>query len=68
MITEEMNCPLIKDIEEGEVIKVVWTLHPDKAPILDGLSNSFYLIFLEAIYRDLMKMIHWVHQKRNIGG
>jgi len=68
MIIEEMSHPLIKDIEEGGVVKAVWTLHPNKAPGLDGFSISFYHLFWEVIYRDIMNMIHWVHQKRNIGG
>lgn len=68
IITEEMNLHLIKEIEMEEVIKAVWTLHPDKAPGPDGFSISFYRLFWEVICRDLMKIIHWVHRKKKIGG
>ena len=45
MITEEINASLTRDIVEGEIIKAIWTLHPDKAPGPNGFSISFYQTF-----------------------
>lgn len=41
-ISDGENSELTKEVEEKEVDAVIWDLHPDKAPGLDGFPISFY--------------------------
>jgi len=44
-ITKEMNDSLNKEIEEEEIRRAIWNLHPDKAPGPDGFPICFYRAF-----------------------
>ena len=67
-VTQEMNSKLTQDIEEEEVQKAVWSLHPDKAPGPDGFPISFYREYWQLIKKYLLKMIRWPLQKGKLGG
>eukprot|EP00253_Pinus_taeda_P018483 PITA_18483 len=41
-ISKEMNDSLRKEIDEEEIRRSIWTLHPNKAPGLDGFPICFY--------------------------
>eukprot|EP00253_Pinus_taeda_P027333 PITA_27333 len=68
VITKEMNDNLNKEIEEEEIKRAIWNLHPDKAPGPDGFPICFYRRFWNLIKKDLVKMIRWAQRKRKIGG
>lgn len=40
-VTQETNSRLTQEVEEEEVQKAIWSLHPDKAPGPDGFPISF---------------------------
>jgi len=67
-ITKEMNDSLIKEIEEEEIIRMIWTMNPDKAYGSDGFPICFYRAFWGLIKKDLTKMIRWIQRKGKIGG
>eukprot|EP00253_Pinus_taeda_P005038 PITA_05038 len=67
-ITKEMNDNINKEIEEEEIKRAIWNLHPDKAPGPDGFPICFYRMFWNLIKKDLVKMIRWAQRKVKIGG
>jgi len=50
-ITKEINDSLNKEIEEEEIRRVIWNLHPDKALGPDGFPICFYRVFWVLIKR-----------------
>eukprot|EP00253_Pinus_taeda_P026540 PITA_26540 len=67
-VTQETNNRLTREVEEEEVHKAIWSLHPDKAPRPDGFPISFYREYWQMIKKDLLKMIRWVLRKGKLGG
>lgn len=67
-VTPEMNNGLIQEVDEEEIKKAIWSLHPDKAPGPDGFPISFFREFWFLIKKDILKMIRWVLRKGKIGG
>eukprot|EP00253_Pinus_taeda_P016388 PITA_16388 len=67
-VTQETNSRLTQEVEEEEVQKAIWSLHPDKAPGPDGFPISFYREYWQMIKKDLLKMICWVLRKGKLGG
>ena len=67
LISPEEKIRLESPILEEEVIKAIWSLHPDKAPGPDGFPICFYRTFWPLIKRDLMRLISWM-AKGNMGG
>eukprot|EP00253_Pinus_taeda_P017813 PITA_17813 len=67
-VTQETNNRLTREVEEEEVQKAIWSLHPDKAPGHDGFPISFYREYWQMIKKDLLKMIRWVLRKGKLGG
>eukprot|EP00253_Pinus_taeda_P012579 PITA_12579 len=67
-VTQETNSRLVREVEEEEVQKSIWSLHPDKAPGPDGFLISFYREYWQMIKKDLLKMIRWVLRKGKLGG
>lgn len=67
-VTRETNSRLTHEVEEEEVQKAIWSLHPDKAPGPDGFPISFYREYWQMIKKDLLKMIRWVLRKGKLGG
>ena len=41
MVSEEENLELMKPFSEEEIIDVIWSMEPDKAPGPDGFSFIF---------------------------
>lgn len=41
-ISNGQNAEIMKEISEEEVKAAIWSLHPDKAPGLDGFTIAFY--------------------------
>eukprot|EP00253_Pinus_taeda_P004732 PITA_04732 len=56
-VTKEMNDNLSKEIEEEEIKRAIWNLHPDKVPGPDGFPIYFFRVFWTLIKKDLIKMI-----------
>eukprot|EP00253_Pinus_taeda_P031570 PITA_31570 len=67
-VTKEMNDILNSEIDEEEIKRTIWTLHPDKAPRPDGFPICFYREFWNLIKKDLAKMFRWVQRKGKLGG
>eukprot|EP00253_Pinus_taeda_P031845 PITA_31845 len=67
-ISEEINENLIKEIEEEEIRRVIWTLQPDKALGPDGFPICFYKAYSGIIKKYLVKMIKWAQRKGKIRG
>lgn len=56
-VTQEMNNSLTQEVEEDEVKKAIWSLHPDKAPGPDGFPICFFREYWSMIKKDILKMI-----------
>lgn len=56
-VTTEMNQTLIAPPTPLEVKEALFSIHPDKAPGLDGFSASFYHSFWDIIGEDITKDI-----------
>ena len=54
---DEENKELINPFSEKEIIDVIWSMGPDKAPGPDGLSFHFYRVCWSIIRKDLLSMI-----------
>eukprot|EP00253_Pinus_taeda_P004290 PITA_04290 len=67
-VTQETNSRLTRELEEEEVQKAIWSLHPDKAPGPDGFPISFYREYWQMIKKYILKMIRWVLRKGKLGG
>ena len=67
LISPEDCLHLESPIFEEEIKKAIWTLHPDKAPGLDGFPIHFYRMFWPLIKKDLMHLISWM-SKGKMGG
>ena len=63
-----MNDNLSKEIEEEEIKRAIWSLHPEKLPGPDGFPICFFREFWTLIKEDLKKMIRWVQRKGKLGG
>ena len=61
---EEMENP----ISEHEIIKAIWTLHPDKSPEPDVFTIKFYRAAWDIIKEYLRRMLNWTRKKDKIGG
>ena len=67
LISPEDSLFLESPIYEEEINKAIWTLHPDKAPRLDGFPIRFYRMFWPLIKKDLLHLISWM-SKGKMGG
>eukprot|EP00253_Pinus_taeda_P008234 PITA_08234 len=67
-ITLGMNESLNREIEEEEIWKAIWSLHPDKCPGLDGFPINFYRDHWQLIRKDLTKMLRGIQRKGKMGG
>ncbi|GER27027.1 non-LTR retroelement reverse transcriptase-like protein [Striga asiatica] len=52
-ITDELNNILLAPVEEDEIRKAVFSIHPLKAPGEDGMTRLFYQNFWPIISRDI---------------
>ena len=57
LVSKGENDELLKPFYEQEVIDVIWSMEPDKAPRPDGFSIHFYRICWTIIKADLLRMI-----------
>lgn len=46
LLNPEANNRLLRPVSEEEVHRVVFQMHPNKSPGLDGLGTGFFLAFL----------------------
>eukprot|EP00253_Pinus_taeda_P032306 PITA_32306 len=67
-ISKEINENLIKEIEEEEIRRATWTLHPDKSPGPNGFPICFLQAYWGIIKKYLVKMIKWTQHMGKIGG
>ena len=56
-ITDEMNENLLKPVLEDEITSVVFSMNPDKAPGIDGMSPLFFQKFWTTIKQDVVNAI-----------
>ena len=56
-IKKEQNVAMCKDPTEEEVVAAIWSLHPDKAPGLDGFTIAFYRFHWYTIRNDFLRMV-----------
>jgi hypothetical protein len=68
VITDLENQTLMAPIQEKEVIEVIWSSGPDKAPGPDGFSIHFFQAFWHLIKRDMCLMLNSTKFKDKIGG
>jgi hypothetical protein len=68
LIFEVENEELVKTIEEGEIIKVVWGLAPDKAPRPNGFFIHLFSTCWCIIKSNLHHTLMHVQKKHKLGG
>jgi hypothetical protein len=68
LITEEENSRLSRPISDTEIKKVVFSMHPDKAPGPDGYTARFYIQCWNIIKKDLCKMVKKSQNCTKLGG
>jgi exonuclease III len=68
LITEEENERLSRPISDTEIKKVVFSMHPDKAPGPDGYTARFYIQCWNIIKKDLCKMVKKSQNCNKLGG
>jgi len=68
LINLEDNVVLISDFTEEEIIKVIWSMEPDKVPGPDSFTIHFYKVCWNIIKNDLQKLIKGFMRKAKIGG
>ena len=68
LVTNETNWELMDPFTEEEIIDVIWSMDPDKAPVPDGFSFKFYRVCWTVIKKDLPRMIKAFQLKAQIGG
>ena len=68
LVSKEENDELMQPFSEQEIIDVIWSMEPDKAPCLDGFSFHFYRICWTIIRKDLLRMIKAFQLKSKVGG
>ena len=54
LVSEEENDELMKPFSEQEIIDVIWSMEPDKAPSPDGFSFHFYRVCWTLIRKYLL--------------
>lgn len=57
-ITREQNEELLAPIEEVEVKKALFNMHPDKSPSLEGMSPGFYQKFWKIVGTDVVQVVN----------
>jgi len=68
LVRAEDNIDLNRPFTEEEVIKVIWSMDPDKAPGPDGFTIHFYKMCWDIIKVDFLKMIKGFKNKAKVGG
>eukprot|EP00253_Pinus_taeda_P022852 PITA_22852 len=68
LVSPEDNSTLTQPITEEEIIKVILSMDPDKAPGPDGFTIHFYKTCWDIIKGDLIKMIKGFMKKAKVGG
>jgi len=68
LLSREDNAALLKTFSEDEIIKVIWSMEPDKAQGPDGFSIQFYKTCWDTIKSNLVRMIKGFQSKAKVGG
>jgi hypothetical protein len=68
LIFEVENEELVKEIEEGEIIKVIWGLAPDKALGPNGFFIHFFRLVGVSLNLTYKCMLMHVQKKHKLGG
>ena len=58
----------MKPFMEEEIIDVIWSMEPDKAPGPDGFSFHFYRVCWSVIRKYILRMIKDFQLKAKVGG
>lgn len=53
IITDSMNSSLIKPMEDCEIIAAIFSMNPNKAPGINGMTPYFFQNFWHIIYFDI---------------
>ena len=56
-ITEEMNTNLTRPVHEEEIRSAIFSMNPDKAPGVDGMTPLFFQKFWTVIKKDVVKAV-----------
>lgn len=56
-ISVVQNVELLKDVEDQEVKKAIFHMHPDKSPGPDGMSPGFYQKYWDIVGPDIIKLV-----------
>lgn len=56
-ITEEQNLELLMPVEEEEVKRALFSMHPEKSPGPDGMSPGFYQKYWNTVGKDLTSLL-----------
>ena len=67
LVSEEENDELMKPFSEQEIIDVIWSMEPNKAPSPDGFFFHFYRICWTIIRKYLLRIIKAFQVKSKVG-
>ncbi|XP_074360757.1 uncharacterized protein LOC141701008 [Apium graveolens] len=56
-ITEEQNLELLMPVEDEEVKRALFSMHPEKSPGPDGMSPCFYQKYWNTLGKDLTSLV-----------
>ena len=62
------NGEIFNLVKQEEVTKIIFLVHKDKAPRLDGFPARFYQRFQHIFIRDLVKMVEESRSARKVSG
>eukprot|EP00253_Pinus_taeda_P010704 PITA_10704 len=68
LVTTDLNDGLLKPFIEKEIVEVIWSMEPDKAPRPDGFTIHFYRACWNVIKLDLLNMVKAFQKKAKVGG
>ena len=67
LVSPECNVRLMKPFSEIEILDVIWTMEPDKAPGSNGFSFHFYRAYWKIIKTNLIHMVIAFQEKGKSG-
>uniref|UniRef100_A0A803QSS3 Reverse transcriptase n=1 Tax=Cannabis sativa TaxID=3483 RepID=A0A803QSS3_CANSA len=56
-ITQSQNSEILAHVEEGEVKKALFQMHPNKSPGPDGMSPGFYQKYWDIVSYDVIQLV-----------
>ncbi|XP_071909589.1 uncharacterized protein [Coffea arabica] len=65
-ITRQMNEQLIKPVEKSEIKLALFSMHPNKAPGIDGMSPLFFQQYCQIISVDIINAVNGFFHSSNL--